>query len=157
GRLGPSGSDAPIAVVSLDQPAIATEGQSIADLRRSDRHRAIVAITKGGRPGLCPSNARAFLSPFGVPVLQIDSDEESAVGDLIQSGAGVTLVVDAVRTSSRASNVVATVEGRRPSLAPLVVMTPRSGWWQCASERGGGIACWLEAMRRTAAARPLRP
>jgi hypothetical protein len=26
-------------------------------------------------------------------------------------------------------------------------MTPRSGWWTCASERGGGIACWLELMR----------
>jgi hypothetical protein len=29
-----------------------------------------------------------------------------------------------------------------------VVMTPRSGWWQCASERGGGIACWLEVMNQ---------
>jgi len=27
------------------------------------------------------------------------------------------------------------------------VMTPRSGWYWCASERGGGIACWLEIMR----------
>jgi hypothetical protein len=26
-------------------------------------------------------------------------------------------------------------------------MTPRSGWWQCASERGGGIALWLELLR----------
>jgi hypothetical protein len=26
-------------------------------------------------------------------------------------------------------------------------MTPRSGWYWCASERGGGIACWLEIMR----------
>ena len=26
-------------------------------------------------------------------------------------------------------------------------MTPRSGWYSCASERGGGIACWLELMR----------
>ncbi|MBD3649697.1 MAG: hypothetical protein HUJ31_20070 [Pseudomonadales bacterium] len=32
-------------------------------------------------------------------------------------------------------------------MAALVVMTPRSGWWRCASERGGGIACWLEMMR----------
>jgi hypothetical protein len=26
-------------------------------------------------------------------------------------------------------------------------MTPRSGWYACASERGGGIVCWLELMR----------
>jgi hypothetical protein len=29
-------------------------------------------------------------------------------------------------------------------------MTPRSGWYWCASERGGGIACWLEIIRGTA-------
>jgi hypothetical protein len=38
-------------------------------------------------------------------------------------------------------------------------MTPRSGWWTCASERGGGIACWLELMRalRERAARGSKP
>ncbi len=35
-------------------------------------------------------------------------------------------------------------------------MTPRSGWFHCASERGGGIACWLEAIRAVAAAKPAR-
>ncbi len=30
-------------------------------------------------------------------------------------------------------------------------MTPRSGWYACSSERGGGIACWLEVMRALAA------
>ena len=35
-------------------------------------------------------------------------------------------------------------------------MTPRSGWWNCASERGGGLACWLEIMRATRDAKPVR-
>ena len=35
-------------------------------------------------------------------------------------------------------------------------MTPRSGWWQCASERGGGIAAWLEILRALAAGEPAR-
>ncbi|MDX1385563.1 MAG: hypothetical protein R3190_18065, partial [Thermoanaerobaculia bacterium] len=39
---------------------------------------------------------------------------------------------------------------------PLVVMTPRSGWWRCASERAGGIAVWLETLRALAAATPAR-
>ena len=30
------------------------------------------------------------------------------------------------------------------------------GWWWCASERGGGLACWLEIMRATRGARPVR-
>src|SRR5206468_10397815 len=46
-----------------------------------------------------------------------------------------------------AFNVVATLAGADRSLPPLVVMTRRSGWWTCTSERGGGIACWLELMR----------
>ena len=43
--------------------------------------------------------------------------------------------------------MTARLAGADGSLPPLVVMTPRSGWWTCASERGGGIACWLELMR----------
>jgi hypothetical protein len=27
-----------------------------------------------------------------------------------------------------------------------VVSTPRTGWWSCSGERGGGIACWLEVL-----------
>src|SRR5262249_47641418 len=53
-------------------------------------------------------------------------------------------------------NVLATIEGTRKELAPLCVMTPRSGWHANASERGGGLACWLEAMRAVAAERPSR-
>ena len=32
-------------------------------------------------------------------------------------------------------------------------MTPRSGWHANASERGGGLVCWLETMRAVVAAR----
>jgi hypothetical protein len=32
-------------------------------------------------------------------------------------------------------------------LAPLGVLTPRSGWFHCASERGGGIAAWVHTLR----------
>jgi hypothetical protein len=35
-------------------------------------------------------------------------------------------------------------------------MTPRSGWYYCASERGGGLACWLEVLRRVRDARSAR-
>ena len=48
------------------------------------------------------------------------------------------------------------IPGRDRARAPLVVTTPRSGWWQCAGERGGGIACWLEVMRAVVASAPAR-
>jgi hypothetical protein len=60
------------------------------------------------------------------------------------------------RTAAQAFNIIGKIAGSDPKLAPLVVMTPRSGWWQCASERGGGLACWLEAMRALKAGSPLR-
>jgi hypothetical protein len=41
-------------------------------------------------------------------------------------------------------------------LDPVVVITPRSGWWRCAAERGGGLVCWLETIRAMAEARPAR-
>ena len=157
GRLGAPGSGNEIALVTLDEVAIGTEGESIAPLRSRAGQRAIVAVTLGRRPGLCPSNARMFTSPFGVPVLQIGSEEAPRLGEWIQSLATVTLVSRAERTATHADNIVATVAGQRPELAPVIVMTPRSGWWQCASERGGGIGCWLEMIRAVAEARPARP
>ena len=157
GTIGPPGSKAAIALVTLDQAAILTEGQSIAELRRSGPHRAIVAVTKGGTPGLSPSNARSFAKPFGVPVLQVGSEHQPMLDGLAADGRDVTLVASVGRKSTQGLNIVASLAGGQPDLPPLVVMTPRSGWWQCASERGGGLACWMEVMRSLAAAKPARP
>jgi hypothetical protein len=156
GRLGLPDSGAPIALVTLDQPAISSEGQSIAALRRSPGLRAIVAVTEGGMPGLCPSNARSFVKPYGVPVLQVSSSTKDWLTGLMESGSELHVVADGARVNAAADNVLATIHGRRQELAPVVVMTPRSGWWQCASERGGGLACWLESLRAVAQARPDR-
>jgi hypothetical protein len=155
GRLG-TDSSADIALVILDQPAILTEGESIAALRRQASLRGIVAVTTGGFPGLVPSNARSFAQPFGVPVLQVGSEHQAFLTRIAARGAPITVVAAATRTPSRASNVVANVSGMQANLAPLVVMTPRSGWWQCASERGGGLACWIETLRAVSAAKPAR-
>ena len=157
GRLGPMGSSADLALVTLDRAAIGTEGQSIAALRRQPAVRAIVAVTSCGAPGLCPSNARSFTEPFGAPVLQVGSEHQAFLNQVATGGTPVTVVVTATRTTAQAVNVVATVAGQRPALAPLVVITPRSGWWQCASERGGGLACWVETLRAVSAAQPMRP
>ncbi len=157
GRLGPVGSSADIALVTLDRAAIGTEGQSIAALRRQPALRAIVAVTSCGAPGLCPSNARSFAQPFGAAVLQVGSEHQALLNHAATDGTPVTVVATATRTPAQAFNVVATVAGTQPTQAPLVVITPRSGWWQCASERGGGLACWIEALRAVSSAKPMRP
>jgi hypothetical protein len=150
-RLGGLDSDADIGLT--DTAVNASAMGSLGDARRANRHKAIVAITRGRRPGLCPSNADSFLRPFGPPVLQVTSEEANWLGEVAKRGAEVRLVAHVVRTSSTAKNVTASLQGTDSTLAPLVVMTPRSGWYSCASERGGGIASWLEIMRGLRATR----
>jgi hypothetical protein len=129
----------------------------LGEARRASRHRAIVAVTRGRRPGLCPSNADLFLRPFGPPVLQVSSQEAAWLGEEVRHGPEVQLIAHVARTSASAFNVVASIEGNGSNRSPLVVMTPRSGWFSCASERGGGIACWLEVMRALGTTRLGRP
>lgn len=156
GRVGPPESKLPFALVVIDSAGISSEGRAIQALRTSTLHRGIVAVTQGSHEGLSTSNAVDFHSPYGLPVLQISTEDHLWLRDLTARGLPIRFVCDAVRTPSRASNVIARVRGRQGDLAPVVLMTPRSGWFHCASERGGGIACWLEGIRAVAAAKPAR-
>jgi hypothetical protein len=154
GRLGPLESDAEIGFGETvpNQSAVGPLGNA----RRANRHKAIVCITRGQRPGLCPSNADLFLQPFGPPVLQVSSDEAAWLGEQAGARAQARLVAQVKRTTANAVNVTTKIAGANPSLPPLVIMTPRSGWYTCASERGGGIVCWLELMRTLKDTRPQR-
>jgi hypothetical protein len=154
GSLGHLHNDASIGLT--ESPPNASQTGALGDARRQNRHQAIVVITRGARPGFCPSNADSFLRPFGPPVLQVASEEAPFLADCARQGAKAVLTAHVERTQSQAFNVIAVVPGTDKSAAPLVVMTPRSGWWWCASERGGGLACWLEIMRATRAAKPGR-
>lgn len=154
GPLGTLNSDAAIGFTEI--PPNAAEAGALGDARRENRHRAIVVVTRGARPGFCPSNADSFLRPFGPPVLQVASDEASFLADCARQGAEARLTAHVERTQAQAFNVTAAIPGTDKRAAPVVVMTPRSGWWWCASERGGGLACWLEIMRATLHAKPVR-
>ncbi len=159
GRLGLLGSDAEIALAETEPFALSDphkeQSDAVAAARRS-RHKAVVLLTRGSMPGLFLINALSFAKPFGPPMLQVSSVETQWLKQQAEAHAQATLVADVGRCVTHACNVVAQIAGSDPKLAPLVVMTPRSGWWQCASERGGGLACWLEVMRTLAAARPAR-
>jgi hypothetical protein len=150
GRLGPLGSDAEIGLAETTVNAAAAG--PLGDARRAGRHRAIVAVTRGSTPGLCPSNAGSFLNPFGPPVLQVSSESSDWLADHARQGTTAHVVAHVGRVETSALNVTAEQRGTAPTLPPVVVMTPRSGWYRCASERGGGIACWLEIIRGVGAA-----
>jgi len=154
GRLGPLDSDASIGFA--ETPPNAAAAGALGDARRQDRHQAIVVVTRGARSGFCPSNAESFRRPFGPPVLQVASEHGRFLAECARSGSEVSLTAHVERRQAQALNVVAMIAGANNDMAPLVVMTPRSGWWSCASERGGGLACWLEIMRAVRDARPAR-
>ncbi|HKB12357.1 MAG TPA: hypothetical protein VKD69_16960 [Vicinamibacterales bacterium] len=154
GRLGPlsEGTDIGLASTVPNQAAAGALG----DARRANRHKAIVCVTNGRQPGLCPSNAEHFLKPFGPPVVQVSDLNGQTLSELARQGATVRVIARVTRTPATAVNVTATIAGLNSSLPPLVIMTPRSGWYSCASERGGGIVCWLELMRTLETPRPVR-
>jgi hypothetical protein len=159
GRLGPLGSDAEIGLAETEPYKLADPGieyrSQISEARRS-RHKAVVVLTRGTRQGLFLMNASAFSKPFGPPMLQISGAESNWLNEQAQSRTEATLAAQVRRTSARAFNVTAKIAGSNPRQAPLVLMAPRSGWWQCASEQGSRLACWLEAIRVLASGKPAR-
>lgn len=141
GRLGPIGSDALIGV-TVGRPNAATE--ELREAREDGRHAVIVTVSHDGQSGLAVTNATRYDRPYGPPVLQLGSEHHEVVSALCEGKAEAEVTVLGLRVPATASNVVGYIPGRDPSLSPIVLMTPRSGWWHCASERGTGIACWLE-------------
>ena len=157
GRLGPLGSDAEIGLAeTLPYQLAQTSETDILLAARRSRHKALLLVTGGSRPGLFLMNASAFSKPAGPPMLQISSVESAWLNEQTQKRAEVTLVAHVNRRIVRAFNVTAQISGRDPNLTPLVFMAPRSGWWHCASEQGSRLVCWLEVMRILAAAKPRR-
>jgi hypothetical protein len=159
GKLGPLGSDAEIALVETEPAKLTDPGieQRVQVLKaRSSQHKGVVVLTRGIRPGLYLSNAADFLKPFGPPMLQISSSESEWLRDMAGARTEATLVTYVKRTSARAFNVVAKIAGTNPALEPLVFIAPRSAWWQCTTEQGSRLACWLEVIRTLAAAKPAR-
>lgn len=147
-------SQADIHVMEL--PPTAVYSPDFARFRRETRSKALVVITKGASPGLALLNAEAFKSPFGPPILQVSSTAGPRILDAVRRGAALRVVVRTRRIRAQARNVVVTVPGRDRARPKLVVMTPRSSWYQSTAERGGGLVCWLEALRALAAAPPGR-
>ena len=158
GRLGPLGSNAEIAFVRI---APSPRGEPLAKLehaRIAGTHRAILVLPERGSEhgDLALINAERFAAPDATPVLQLAGSHTFAVEDGARAGVQAHVIVLAERTPAFALNVTARIRGADPEAAPLVVMTPRSGWWSCASERGGGLAALLEIARALYAAPPRR-
>ncbi|MFQ5381713.1 MAG: hypothetical protein ACE5EF_08845, partial [Dehalococcoidia bacterium] len=101
-------------------------------------------------------NAEKIGLPLVLPVLQVAARDTAGLDIAATIGTEATVEIDGNRLLSRAANVVASLPGAEPDLAPIGIMTPRSGWFTCASERGGGIAILLALAEALAARRDRR-
>lgn len=148
GTLGPFGGDAAIAYGRVSARAAPPPGYVGA--RRESRHAALLAVTGGEAcelpPGFALLNADSFREPFGPPCLQLPSQAWEPLRAAHERGEAIRVLSRASRQPVEALNVTASLQGRRPELPPIVVMTPRSGWWGCASERGGGLVVFVELL-----------
>lgn len=140
----------------LELPPAAVYSPEFARFRRETLSKALIVITKGEAPGLALLNAESFTAPFGPPIIQMPSTEGAKIMAAARRGAALRVAIRSRRTATQARNVVVTIAGRDRNRPPMVVMTPRSSWWQSTSERGGGLVCWLEALRALRAAPPGR-
>ncbi len=112
---------------------------------RGDRDREIVL-----------RDATRIDSPWLLPVLQIAPRDIGTLQSQIMIRGEVDLEINGDRLRSNATNVIATVEGVDPDAAPIGIVTPKSGWYTCAAERGGGIAIFLALAESLGAMPPRR-
>ncbi len=140
----------------VELPPAAVYSPDFARFRRESTNKAIVVITKGETPGLALLNAESFNAPFGPPILQASSTAGPRLVAAARQGSAFRVSVRSRRVATQARNVVVAIAGRDRGRSPLVVMTPRSSWFQSTAERGGGLVCWLECLRALRANPPGR-
>ena len=140
---GPNGITGTIDVVPLSPWAVYTPDYQA--MRRSSDRAGLVIVCQGSEPGLALLNAEQFREPYGCPAIQVAATPRAKP---------TRLVSFYHRTPVEARNIVVTMPGRDRARPTVVVMTPRSSWWQSTSERGGGLVCWLETLRALIAEPP---
>ncbi len=124
--------------------------------RENGKHQGLIITPKELTSGIAPINAENYKNPVSPPVLQLSGQDWPWILKEIKLHSQATLTIKVELTRVGVSNVGAIMKGRNESLPPLIIMTPHSGWWNCASERGGGIACVLEIMEKLSTTTPER-
>jgi len=148
--------DQAIALVDLPygrwSSALAPSIRGPIDAAFSGGARVAVVITNGPTGKVIALNADGGGTMFAGPVgLMAPADAAPFLaGAMRHERATVTLTGKGGRRS--AFNVVGRID--RGKGRWVVVSTPRSGWFCCAGERGGGIAAWLHLARWAPAALP---
>ncbi len=110
---------------------------------------ALVIVTQDRTGELVALNAMSGLRAWPIPVMLAGQKDEARLGEAAAVSAPASVLIDGrLDYTAEAFEVIGTID-HGPER--VVVSTPSSGWFQCAGERGPGIALWL-ALARWAAA-----
>ena len=156
GQLAEINNKGDIALGFVNSGGAGREANQLLSQRADSTHKALIGISRHPLPGIAMLNADAYTQPFGLPVLIVDGSSEQALTASARASENVELNVQFVEKSVSASNIELRIQGTKPDLEPLVVMTPKSSWWTSTAERCGGIACWLACARDLDKVRPKR-
>jgi hypothetical protein len=105
---------------------------------------AVVVVTENPLGELVAFNRTPLAAPWKAPVVFVAGRQGELLRAVAQKGGDVTVRLEGASRPGRPDNVIARKPGRGK---PVVISTPKSGWFHCAAERGSGIAIWLGLAR----------
>lgn len=129
-------------------------GKDFLEARASKKYEAVIRVNDSKIGGFTFINAFNYEKPTSVLALQVGSQYANFFKDNL--GKKIVIDVEIKKNKSKAFNIYATIFGKDRSLDPITIITPYTGWSYTVSERGGGIAAWLELLKHFHKERPLR-
>jgi len=120
-----------------------------AAVERCELHGSLGAVVVARSAGsMILPNAHRINNPGRLPTLHVRPADAAPLFLAAGRGDTAVLTITATRRRARADNVLGLLPADAPShAAPVVVLTPKSGWFHCTAERGCGIAVWLAVAR----------
>lgn len=111
---------------------------------------AAVLITNGPSGKALALNADGRAPMFDCPVAVLAPDEAAPFRMAASRGEPGVIRLTGEQGVRPAFNLIGRMDRARERT--VVISTPRSGWFVCAGERGGGVAVWLDLARWAASA-----
>jgi len=145
GLLSLNDADGQIGYAAFAPNAASVKGQPLEKLRATTRYSALVVSTLCQSGSLSPINAQHFSAPFGPPVLLVGGMHHGFLSAQASQKAPVK-IVSTIRKERTASFNVQACTSAVASEKPVVIVTPRTGWWESTAERAGGLIAWLAAV-----------
>jgi hypothetical protein len=145
GRFALQGADGEIGYAEFAPNAASIKGQPLEKLRATTRHLALVVSTLSQSGSLAPINAQHFSAPLGPPVLQVAGMHHAFLVEQATAKASIKVLSSLRRERTESFNIQVRALGLAAE-KPVVIVTPRTGWWESTAERAGGLVAWLAAL-----------